>query len=607
MNIFYAIILPIIIINAIVFFIKKSGNPNKNNIVVKKYDFSKKSEEDRYVTESAFNNNLQKQLRKSAQAIYQYREINASEEKELKLEYFFYTNKSENAEALTKEIRKLNYSVNRSIYDEEKKVFVVTGWTTKMKITDEVIKKWPKQMCQLGYQFDCEFDVLVGTSGQNEMESILNKYLDFSSAPEYSFNASFVGSHTKLFNAISQHIKDGDLINVIKGDREYSTFKYVHPGSFAMPYEDTCISSLFSIFYVLIDNDILKKEAITTSLIELSKKEDYLYIFRYLFHYQSWINTENDIVLDWRSLVEYINKEYLEKGFEIKDDKFLYNNFMKSFNEKNFGVRFMIKNISKRSFPESDKDVLETIPEDKVMIQELDRNYFKSIVEKNKLIVKQECKQEHPEVINLENYRKYYLYGVVKSNPDISLRNIEIGCELYRKVIGNQDGIIIGNALHPYFIFDKDVLDIWDFVLIYEFKNHPEFNDRISNNKITLMELSSKYDKGLIWDKGAKLTGDNNQFYAVYVPFIIPFLVYEETRNTEFDKNSSGNIRIDKYGNPYLDEINTILKKFIPEQIYALGFDELINGNYEQIIDNFINIQEILQLHLLTVRKMKNL
>lgn len=212
MNIYYAIIIPII--NAIVFFIKKSGNPNKNNTVVKKYDFSKKSEEDRYVTESAFNNNLQKQLRRSAQAIYQYREINASEEKELKLEYFFYTNKSENAEALTKEIKKLNYSVNRSIYDEEKKVFVVTGWTTKMKITDEVIKKWPNQMCQLGYQFDCEFDISETTSGQNKTESILNKYLDFSSAPEFSFNPSFVGTHTTLFNAISQHIKDGHLLNI---------------------------------------------------------------------------------------------------------------------------------------------------------------------------------------------------------------------------------------------------------------------------------------------------------------------------------------------------------------------------------------------------------
>jgi hypothetical protein len=166
---YYMIIVPIIVIKAIIYVIKKSGNPNKNNIVVKKYDFSKKTEEDKFVTESAFNNNLQKQMRISTQAIYQFRNINPAEEKELKLEYFFYTNKAENTEPLIKEIEKLNYTVKQSLYQGDNKTFVVTGWTTKIKITDEVVKKWANQMCELGYQFDCEFDVLVGTPGQKKM------------------------------------------------------------------------------------------------------------------------------------------------------------------------------------------------------------------------------------------------------------------------------------------------------------------------------------------------------------------------------------------------------------------------------------------------------
>ncbi|MEN2415412.1 hypothetical protein [Flavobacterium mesophilum] len=176
------------------------------------------------------------------------------------------------------------------------------------------------------------------------MESILNKYLDFSSrnSPEFRFKDSYINRETKLFNGINQHIKDGHLINVIKGDKEYSTFGYVRPNNYNMPYEDTCVVSLFSIFYVLIDNGILKKEAITDSLIELSKKEDYLYIFSYLSHYFKWINTNEDIVLDWRSLVGYINKEYLEKGFKIVDDKFFYNEFMNRFNNRNLGVSFMV-------------------------------------------------------------------------------------------------------------------------------------------------------------------------------------------------------------------------------------------------------------------------
>jgi regulator of RNase E activity RraB len=38
------------------------------------------------------------------------------------------------------------------------KLFMVTGWTTIMKMENEILKNWTKQMCELGYKFDCDFD-----------------------------------------------------------------------------------------------------------------------------------------------------------------------------------------------------------------------------------------------------------------------------------------------------------------------------------------------------------------------------------------------------------------------------------------------------------------
>lgn len=58
-TLYYMIFVPATIIFAIIYFIKNNANPNKNNIVSKKYDFSQKSEEEKFVTESAFNKNLQ--------------------------------------------------------------------------------------------------------------------------------------------------------------------------------------------------------------------------------------------------------------------------------------------------------------------------------------------------------------------------------------------------------------------------------------------------------------------------------------------------------------------------------------------------------------------
>lgn len=123
------------------------------------FDFLKpKSSNGIFVTESEFDKNRDKQIQMTPITIEQLRNLNVTEEKELKLEYFFYTNKPEKAEELAAEIEKLNYSVNHGASAGNKKLFIITGWTTKMKMDNEVVQNWAKEMCELGYKFDCDFD-----------------------------------------------------------------------------------------------------------------------------------------------------------------------------------------------------------------------------------------------------------------------------------------------------------------------------------------------------------------------------------------------------------------------------------------------------------------
>jgi regulator of RNase E activity RraB len=123
------------------------------------FDFLKsKSQNEQFVAEDKFNNNIAKQMSMTPQVMEQLRKLNVTDEKELKLEYFFYTNNAEKAEQLADEVGKLGYSVRHGISAGDKKLFIVTGWTTKMKMTDDLVADWTEQMCELGYKFDCEFD-----------------------------------------------------------------------------------------------------------------------------------------------------------------------------------------------------------------------------------------------------------------------------------------------------------------------------------------------------------------------------------------------------------------------------------------------------------------
>jgi len=123
------------------------------------FDFLKqKSNGGQYVSEIAFNNNRDKQIKMAPQTLEELRKINVAADMELKLEYFFYTNSEEKAIQLATELKKLNYQVDHHLAADSKKEYVITGWTTKMKMAESVVVEWAKQMCDLGYKFDCDFD-----------------------------------------------------------------------------------------------------------------------------------------------------------------------------------------------------------------------------------------------------------------------------------------------------------------------------------------------------------------------------------------------------------------------------------------------------------------
>lgn len=124
-----------------------------------------------YVSESSFKNNLSNQMQSAPEVLQQLSNLGVSEDDELELEYFFYTNTEDKAKQLATEIKKLNYTVEHGPAAEAPNEFVITGWTTKMKMSDNTVVKWTKEMVELGYKFDCEFDGW----GTNPTQNNINK------------------------------------------------------------------------------------------------------------------------------------------------------------------------------------------------------------------------------------------------------------------------------------------------------------------------------------------------------------------------------------------------------------------------------------------------
>lgn len=115
--------------------------------------------DNRFVTEKQYNDNVSRQKKMNAQTIEQLNKYGVTDSSELKLEFFFYTNEQDKASNLAIELKKLNYEIEKAdTAAGDKKQWVVSGWSTKMKTDLTTVTKWTTEMCKLGFDHDCDFD-----------------------------------------------------------------------------------------------------------------------------------------------------------------------------------------------------------------------------------------------------------------------------------------------------------------------------------------------------------------------------------------------------------------------------------------------------------------
>ena len=112
----------------------------------------------RFQSEAAYAENRTRQLTMTPQTVAQLRKYGVTDASQLKLEYFFYTNTKEKAAALAQKLTDMGYAGSYDHSASDKKQFVVTGWTSPMKMDDKTVLDWTGRMCDAGHEHDCEFD-----------------------------------------------------------------------------------------------------------------------------------------------------------------------------------------------------------------------------------------------------------------------------------------------------------------------------------------------------------------------------------------------------------------------------------------------------------------
>ena len=112
----------------------------------------------KFMNEQRHKKNLSSQLAMSPQTVEQLRGYDVTEEMFLKLEFFFYTNTQDKAAALNAKLTSMGYQADYGVAAGNKKLQIVTGWTSPIQMSTNTIVEWTKQMCIVGFEHDAEFD-----------------------------------------------------------------------------------------------------------------------------------------------------------------------------------------------------------------------------------------------------------------------------------------------------------------------------------------------------------------------------------------------------------------------------------------------------------------
>lgn len=112
----------------------------------------------RYIGESTHEDNMEGQLQRAPQMLEALYKTGVTDETELKLEYFFYTNAEDKAERLIESLKNIGYTPEQRLAPDSETTRTITGWSHPVVMSKEKVSQWISDMCIIGFKEDCQFD-----------------------------------------------------------------------------------------------------------------------------------------------------------------------------------------------------------------------------------------------------------------------------------------------------------------------------------------------------------------------------------------------------------------------------------------------------------------
>jgi len=194
------------------------------------------------------------------------------------------------------------------------------------------------------------------------------------------------------------------------------------------------------------------------------------------------------------------------------------------------------------------------------------------------------------DLISMNTFRKEYIWGFTQSNPMNHSSDKDAFYNLIFPLTGMNGTVTIGASFHPYQIINNNGIDIWEQVFqVTKAHNYCDY-EKLINEKyfFHMIPPAATAFPYIIWSDN-RLLNEINPEFGIYVPFLIPYLTFENGQEPQWLVELKNGITTQGNAHLFIDKINHASKFLMPEPTFIIGFDEFDINNPSTVIDHFVD------------------
>ena len=192
--------------------------------------------------------------------------------------------------------------------------------------------------------------------------------------------------------------------------------------------------------------------------------------------------------------------------------------------------------------------------------------------------------------VSINSFRKEFIWGFTQGNPMHHSENKDDFFKLIKPLTGDNGSITIGASFHPYQIIDKTDNDIWEILFnVIKANNFCDYDELINEKYFFHMTPPGVQAFPLIKWQDDRLFHEINPEFGQYVPFLIPYLTFNNNEEPYWLKELNQGIETVGNAHAFIDKINNVSRFLMPEPTFIVGFGEFNKNKRNTLIDHYVN------------------